>query len=157
MSERVKIKVEHNVERLPAIALRGLVLFPNNVVHFEVGRAKSIAAIEWAMANSSPIFLIAQRDMETEDPTTDDLYKHGVVAGIKQILRVSDELVKVLVEGKSRARLLAVESNEQMMVASIKPAPVRGVKAEKSVEAEALVRSLKGLFEEYLTLNSRLS
>lgn len=157
MSERVKIKVEHNVERLPAIALRGLVLFPNNVVHFEVGRAKSIAAIEWAMANSSPIFLIAQRDMETEDPTTDDLYKHGVVAEIKQILRVSDELVKVLVEGKSRARLLAVESNEQMMVASIKPAPVRGVKAEKSVEAEALVRSLKGLFEEYLTLNSRLS
>ena len=157
MSERVKIKVEHNVERLPAIALRGLVLFPNNVVHFEVGRAKSIAAIEWAMANSSPIFLIAQRDMETEDPTTDDLYKHGVVAEIKQILRVSDELVKVLVEGKSRARLLAVESNEQMMVASIKPASVRGVKAEKSVEAEALVRSLKGLFEEYLTLNSRLS
>ena len=157
MSERVKIKVEHNVERLPAIALRGLVLFPNNVVHFEVGRAKSIAAIEWAMANSSPIFLIAQRDMETEDPTTDDLYRHGVVAEIKQILRVSDELVKVLVEGKSRARLLAVESNEQMLVASIKSAPVRGVKAEKSVEAEALVRSLKSLFEEYLALNSRLS
>ena len=157
MSERVKIKVEHNVERLPAIALRGLVLFPNNVVHFEVGRAKSIAAIEWAMANSSPIFLIAQRDMETEDPTTDDLYRHGVVAEIKQILRVSDELVKVLVEGKTRARLLAVESNDQMLVASIKPAPVRGVKAEKSVEAEALVRSLKGLFEQYLSLNSRLS
>lgn len=157
MSERVKIKVEHNVERLPAIALRGLVLFPNNVVHFEVGRAKSIAAIEWAMANSSPIFLIAQRDMETEDPTTDDLYRHGVVAEIKQILRVSDELVKVLVEGKSRARLLAVENNDQMLVASIKPAPVRGVRAEKSVEAEALVRSLKGLFEEYLSLNTRLS
>ena len=157
MSERVKIKVEHNVERLPAIALRGLVLFPNNVVHFEVGRAKSISAIEWAMANSSPIFLIAQRDMETEDPTTDDLYRHGVVAEIKQILRVSDELVKVLVEGKTRARLLAVESNDQMLVASIKPAPVRGVKAEKSVEAEALVRSLKSLFEQYLALNSRLS
>lgn len=157
MSERVKVKVEHNVERLPAIALRGLVLFPNNVVHFEVGRAKSISAIEWAMANSSPIFLIAQRDMETEDPTTDDLYRHGVVAEIKQILRVSDELVKVLVEGKSRARLLAVESNDQMLVASIKPAPVRGIRAEKSVEAEALVRSLKGLFEEYLTLNTRLS
>ena len=157
MSERVKIKVEHNVERLPAIALRGLVLFPNNVVHFEVGRAKSISAIEWAMANSSPIFLIAQRDMETEDPTTNDLYRHGVVAEIKQILRVSDELVKVLVEGKTRARLLAVESNDQMLVASIKPAPVRGVKAEKSVEAEALVRSLKSLFEQYLALNSRLS
>ena len=73
MSERVKIKVEHDVERLPAIALRGLVVFPNNVVHFEVGRSKSIAAIEWAMANSSPIFLIAQRDMEVEDPAADRL------------------------------------------------------------------------------------
>ena len=157
MSERVKIKVEHDVERLPAIALRGLVVFPNNVVHFEVGRSKSIAAIEWAMANSSPIFLIAQRDMEVEDPAAEDLYRHGVVAEIKQILRVSDDLVKVLVEGKQRARLIGLENDEQMLTASIKEAPVRGIKAEKSVEAEALVRSLKGLFEEYLTLNTRLA
>lgn len=157
MSERVKIKVEHDVERLPAIALRGLVVFPNNVVHFEVGRSKSIAAIEWAMANSSPIFLIAQRDMEVEDPAAEDLYRHGVVAEIKQILRVSDDLVKVLVEGKQRARLIGLENDEQMLTASIKEAPVRGIKAEKSVEAEALVRSLKGLFERYLTLNTRLA
>ena len=157
MSERVKIKVEHDVERLPAIALRGLVVFPNNVVHFEVGRSKSIAAIEWAMANSSPIFLIAQRDMEVEDPAAEDLYRHGVVAEIKQILRVSDDLVKVLVEGKQRARLIGLENDEQMLTASIKEAPVRGIKAEKSVEAEALVRSLKGLFEKYLTLNTRLA
>ena len=157
MSERVKIKVEHDVERLPAIALRGLVVFPNNVVHFEVGRSKSIAAIEWAMANTSPIFLIAQRDMEVEDPAAKDLYRHGVVAEIKQILRVSDDLVKVLVEGKQRARLIGLENDEQMLTASIKEAPVRGIKAEKSVEAEALVRSLKGLFEEYLTLNTRLA
>lgn len=157
MSERVKIKVEHDVERLPAIALRGLVVFLNNVVHFEVGRSKSIAAIEWAMANTSPIFLIAQRDMEVEDPAAKDLYRHGVVAEIKQILRVSDDLVKVLVEGKQRARLIGLENDEQMLTASIKEAPVRGIKAEKSVEAEALVRSLKGLFEEYLTLNTRLA
>ncbi len=157
MSERVKIKVEHNVERLPAIALRGLVVFPNNVVHFEVGRAKSIAAIEWAMANSSPIFLVAQRDMEMEEPTAEDLYRYGVVAEIKQILRVSEDLVKVLVEGKSRARLIGLENGDTMMVASIKEAPVRGIKAGKSVEAEALVRNLKLLFEEYLSLNSRLS
>lgn len=157
MSERVKIKVDHNVERLPAIALRGLVVFPNNVVHFEVGRAQSIAAIEQAMANSSPVFLVAQRELEIEEPTKDDLYCHGVVAEIKQVLRVSDELVKVLVEGKYRARLIGLENNEKMLVASIKEAPIRGLKAEKSVEAEALVRSLKTLFEEYITLNSRIS
>lgn len=157
MSERVKIKVEHNVNRLPAVALRGLVVFPNNVVHFEVGRPQSIAAIEWAMANSSEIFLVAQRDLDIEEPTTDDLYKHGVVAEIKQILRVSDDAMKVLVEGKYRATLIGLENNEKMLVGSIKEAPLRGLKADKSIEAEALVRNLKNLFEEYITLNSRIS
>ena len=157
MSERVKIKVEHNIERLPAIALRGLVVFPNNVVHFEVGRPKSIAAIEWAMANNSPVFLVAQRNLEIEEPTADDLYLHGVLAEVKQILRVSDDLMKVLVKGTTRARLVGLENNEKMLFAAIKEAPLRGLKAEKSAEAEAMVRSLKGLFEEYLTLNPRLS
>lgn len=157
MSERVKIKVEHNIERLPAIALRGLVVFPNNVVHFEVGRPKSIAAIEWAMANNSPVFLVAQRNLEIEEPTADDLYLHGVLAEVKQILRVSDDLMKVLVKGTTRARLVGLENNEKMLFSAIKEAPLRGLKAEKSAEAEAMVRSLKGLFEEYLTLNPRLS
>lgn len=157
MSERVKIKVEHNIERLPAIALRGLVVFPNNVVHFEVGRPKSIAAIEWAMANNSPVFLVAQRNLEIEEPTADDLYLHGVLAEVKQILRVSDDLMKVLVKGTTRARLVGLENNEKMLFAAIKEAPLRGLRAEKSAEAEAMVRSLKGLFEEYLTLNPRLS
>ena len=100
MSERVKIKVEHNVLHLPAIALRGLVVFPGSVIHFEVGREKSIAAIEWAMANASPIFLITQREMDVEEPATADLYRYGVVAQVKQVMRVSDDLVKVLVEGQ---------------------------------------------------------
>lgn len=127
MSERVKIKVEHNVLHLPAIALRGLVVFPNNVIHFEVGREKSIAAIEWAMANSSPIFLITQREMDVEEPTTGDLYRYGVVAQVKQVMRVSDDLVKVLVEGQYRARLLALENGEKMLTVTVKEAPVRGL------------------------------
>ena len=75
MSERVKIKVEHGLLHLPAIALRGLVVFPGSVIHFEVGREKSIAAVEWAMANSSPLFLITQREMDVEQPTAEDLYR----------------------------------------------------------------------------------
>ncbi len=157
MSERVKIKIDHNVKQIPAIALRGLVVFPNNVVHFEVGRAKSIAAIEWAMANNSPLFLITQRNMDTEEPTAEDLYPHGVIAKVKQVLRVSDELVKVLVEGQSRARLVGLDNDENMLIASIKDAPLRGVKAATSPEAEALIRTMKALFEKYLSLNSRLS
>ena len=110
MSEKVKIKIARNVVHLPAIALRGLVVFPNNVVHFEVGRTKSIAAIEAAMHANSSVFLVAQREMDIEEPTIRDLYTYGVIAEIKQVLRVSDDLVKVLVEGKTRARLLELDA-----------------------------------------------
>ena len=92
MSEKVTIKVERKELHLPTIALRGLVVFPNNLVHFEVGREKSIAAVEWAMANNSNVFLVAQKEMETSEPTQQDLYTYGVVAEVKQVLRVSDEL-----------------------------------------------------------------
>ena len=94
MSEKVKIKIARNVVHLPAIALRGLVVFPNNVVHFEVGRTKSIAAIEAAMHANSSVFLVAQREMDEEEPALHDLYSYGVIAEIKQVLRVSDDLVK---------------------------------------------------------------
>ena len=107
MSEKVTIKAERRELHLPAIALRGLVVFPNNLVHFEVGREKSIAAVEWAMANNSNVFLVAQKEMELSDPTQEDLFAYGVVAEVKQVLRVSDDLVKVLVEGKYRAKLTA--------------------------------------------------
>ena len=110
MSEKVKIKIARNVVHLPAIALRGLVVFPNNVVHFEVDRTKSIAAIEAAMHANSSVFLVAQREMDIEEPTIRDLYTYGVIAEIKQVLRVSDDLVKVLVEGKTRARLLELDA-----------------------------------------------
>ena len=111
MSEaKVRVRVAHNAMHLPVVALRGLVVFPNNVVHFEVGRQKSIAAIEAAMHANSNIFLIAQKDRETEEPTAQDLYAYGVISEIKQVLRVSEDLVKVLVEGKSRAKLLDLDA-----------------------------------------------
>ena len=151
MSEKVTIKVERKELHLPTIALRGLVVFPNNLVHFEVGREKSIAAVEWAMANNSNVFLVAQKEMETSEPTQQDLYTYGVVAEVKQVLRVSDELVKVLVEGKHRARLLRAETAGDYLRAMVKPAPVRGVRIESRVETEATIRSLKSTFEKYLS------
>ena len=157
MSERVKIKLDREVQHMPAIALRGLVVFPNNVVHFEVGRERSIAAVEWAMENTNAIFLVAQREMDVEEPGLSDLYTYGVVAEVKQVLRVSNELVKVLVEGKYRAKLLGLDNNEKYLQASIRPAPVRGLKAGISVDTDALVRSIKETFENYLALNPRLS
>lgn len=156
MSEKVTVKVERHELHLPAIALRGLVVFPNNLVHFEVGRAKSIAAVEWAMANNSNVFLVTQKEMGTDEPAAEDLYAYGVVAEVKQVLRVSDELVKVLVEGKTRAKMLGLDGSGSFLLASVRPAPVRGVKADDSVRLEALLRSLKSCFDEYLGMNPRL-
>ena len=156
MSEKVKVKITRNVSVLPAIALRGLVVFPNNIVHFEVGRAKSIAAIEAAMHTNSSIFLVAQKEMDVEEPQMRDLYAYGVIAEIKQVLRVSDDLVKVLVEGKTRARLLELNDGD-FLQASVRPVPVRGIGADKRTQTEALVRSLKDYFEEYLSYSPRIS
>lgn len=157
MSERVTIKVDDRGNpRLPTIALRGLVVFPNNLVHFEVGRAKSVAAVEWAIAHNSNVFLITQRDLNTEEPVQADLYKYGVVAEIKQVLRVSDDLVKVLVEGKERARLVELETEEKFLTCAVRSAPIRGLRAEDEIQAEALVRTLKLAFDDYAALNPRL-
>ena len=156
MSEKVKVKITRNVSVLPAIALRGLVVFPNNIVHFEVGRAKSIAAIEAAMHANSSVFLVAQKEMDVEEPTMPDLYGYGVIAEIKQVLRVSDDLVKVLMEGKTRARLLELNDGD-FLQASVRPVPVRGIGADKRTQTEALVRSLKDCFEEYLSYSPQIS
>ena len=157
MSEKVTIKVERQVLHLPAIALRGLVVFPNNLVHFEVGREKSIAAIEWAMSNNSNVFLVAQKKMDTDEPGWSDLFAYGVVAEIKQVLRVSDELVRVLVEGKYRARMTQLDNEGKFLLAAVQPAPVQSVREEETLQADALVRSLKSVFDEYLALNQRLA
>ena len=156
MSEKVTIKVERKKLHLPTIALRGLVVFPNNLVHFEVGREKSIAAVEWAMANNSNVFLVAQKSMDTTEPQQADLFSYGVVAEVKQVLRVSGDLVKVLVEGKYRAKLSALDASGDFLLSEVRPAPVRAGKADDVVETEALLRALKAGFDEYLGMNPRL-
>ena len=156
MSEKVTIKVERKKLHLPTIALRGLVVFPNNLVHFEVGREKSIAAVEWAMANNSNVFLVAQKSMDTTEPQQADLFSYGVVAEVKQVLRVSGDLVKVLVEGKYRAKLSALDASGDFLLSEVRPASVRAGKADDAVETEALLRALKAGFDEYLGMNPRL-
>ncbi len=156
-TQKVKVRARRNIVRLPAIALRGLVVFPNNIVHFEVGRAKSIAAIEAAMHGNSSVFLTAQRQIDTEDPGAADLYTYGVIAEIRQVLRVSEELVKVLVEGKTRARLLELNTSGRYLQAAVCPAPVHAVPEQKRNQTEALMRGIKDQFEEYLSYSPQLS
>ncbi len=159
MTERVKITVDAQDQgmHIPAVALRGLVVFPNNVVHFEVGRPKSIAAITWAMEHSSPLFLVAQKDINVEDPVQKDLYTYGVVAEIKQFVRIDDDNINVLVEGKFRARILQLENDGRFLMAQVRPANIRMPAASSEDRVSALVRRIKEEFHRYLTMGQRTS
>ena len=102
------------------------------------------------MNNNNAVFLTAQQDMDVEDPGFKDVYPYGVVAEIKQVLRVSDDLVKVLVEGKYRAKLLTLDSSGRFLLASTKASAMRGGKSSDPARIEALLRSIKTAFEEYI-------
>ena len=85
--------------KIPMIALRGLVVFPNSTVHFDVGRKRSAAALDLAIKKGTPVFLVTQRDVRHDDPDLGELYDIGTIAVIKQVLRISDDNIRVLVEG----------------------------------------------------------
>ena len=159
MSEsKVKIKVTHNVVHLPAIALRGLVVFPNNIIHFEVGRAKSIAAIEAAMRGNSSVFLVAQKETDVEEPAAGDLYAYGVIAEIKQVLRVSEDLVKVLVEGKTPRQ--AAEPGRFRQVPDGRSAHRPGARhraQQAQPDRSAGAQPSRDCFEEYLSYSPQIS
>lgn len=146
------------VNLLPLLPLRDIVVFPGMVVPLFVGREKSVAALEAAMAGDKDIFLLAQLDPACDDPDHDDLYETGVIASVLQLLKLPDGTVRVLVEGQDRARLesLRTEKGEEgeMLVAGVEPIPV--TEAE-GTEAAAMMRSVVDQFGEYAKLNKKLS
>lgn len=141
---------------LPMIPLRGLSVFPYMVLHFDVGREKSISALEEAMVNDQLIFLSAQKNAETDIPTADDFYNIGCVAKIKQMLKLPGDAIRVLVEGISRGVIEEVVSEDPYFLCQIKEIYEDEI-TDVSEEMEALMRAVLTQFEEYLTLNSKIS
>lgn len=120
---------------IPLIPIRGLTVFPKVVVHFDVGRSKSVAAIEEAMLEEQEVFLVSQKDMAVEDPTQDDIYTVGTISKIKQVLKMSDNTIRVLVEGLERAKIVEyIEDEENYIKASVEKLRTKKSKAEE-VEA----------------------
>ena len=91
---------------MPAVALRGMTILPGMIAHFDISRSKSIRAVEEAMSKDQQIFLVTQKDVEQENPNTEDLYKVGILAQIKQIVKLQKDIVRILVEGERRAEIL---------------------------------------------------
>lgn len=141
---------------LPMIPLRGLSVFPYMVLHFDVGREKSISALEEAMVNDQLIFLSAQKNAETDIPTADDFYSIGCVAKIKQMLKLPGDAIRVLVEGISRGIIEEIISEDPYFQCQIKEIYEDEI-TDVSEETEAIMRAVLTQFEEYLTLNSKVS
>ena len=140
---------------MPVLALRGLMIFPHMVLHFDVGRAKSVAALEQAMMDNQKIFLVAQQDAEVEDPGVEELCRVGTIASIKQVMTLPGDNLRVLVEGDSRGILQSITKEEPYLQGSVKiaDAPV----PENDTELEALMRATQDFFETYARASQRVS
>ena len=141
--------------KMPAVALRGMVILPGMIAHFDISRDKSIKAVEQAMMDAQKIFLVAQRDVEQEDPDTEDLYRIGVIAEVKQVIKLQNNIVRVLVEGRERAELGSFVETEQYLLAEI-------IRFDEEVDEglmeeakAAMVRSIQETYSKYQTVNPR--
>lgn len=139
---------ENTAIEMPVLALRGMVVFPGMLLHFDVGRKMSALAIEKAMKTDQRIFVVSQRDIEVDKPTHDDLYEIGVIAEIKQILRQPENVIRVVVEGKQRARLLHSGAKKQYLTGVVSPINEENV---ETIQQTALVRSLKEIFDQFIS------
>lgn len=147
--------IEYSVQ-LPVVALRGIVIFPDNDHYFDIGRPKSIAAMEQAMETGENIFLTAQRELASDDPGQKELFETGVVCRVKQLVKVSDGLFKVLVEGLFRAKLLSFYKGELMNLATVVPTPEKTLRQPYSDKITALVRQVKEEFDHFLDFAPRI-
>ncbi len=142
-----------DTQQLPLLPLRDLIIFPHMMMPLFVGREKSINALEDAMSKQTDIILAAQKDAKTNNPEEKDIYSIGTVGSIIQLLRLPDGTVKVLVEGKRRARIKGFVPNDGFFVVNCE---VIDEEVENPTEASALVRSVKSTFETYVKLNKRI-
>lgn len=141
--------------KMPAVALRGMVILPGMIAHFDVSREKSIKAVENCMMDAQKIFLVAQRDVEQDEPSVGDLYKIGVIAEVKQVIKLQNNIVRILVEGLERAELYSLAWTEPYLLAEIirfDDAMDEGLSDEAKT---AMLRSIQETYRKYQTVNPR--
>ncbi len=134
-------------ETMPVLALRGLMVFPHMVLHFDVGRTRSVAALEEAMLSDQTVFLVCQEDADIEDPQVDELCRVGTIARIKQVMKLPGDSLRVLVEGEKRAELVSIAQEDPYLLGDVRP--MKETCDASPVELAALARAAKEYFEEY--------
>ena len=141
-------------ERMPVLALRGLTVFPKTTMHFDVGREKSIRALDKAMSGDQHIFLVTQKDIMDDDPSFSALYKIGTVAHVRQVLKMPGDTVRILVYGEYRAKLVEGLQSTPYLTARTESVPVPDFPAG-SARVTALLRQAAQLFDEFTDLSQR--
>ena len=143
---------------LPVLPLRGVVMFPQTILNLDVAREKSARAIEHAMKHNRKIFIVAQKDVQQEDPSFSDLYRVGVVAEIQQVVRARNEKLRIMVEGLYRAAISdEVTDFEPFFLAEVTELPYRGLRTGSTDKMNALMRTVKDLYERYCELSPKMS
>ena len=149
--------MNREIKSLPMVALRGMTIMPEMVVHFDVSREKSIAAIQEAMAGDQKIFLVAQRSIETDDPTQEDVYEVGTVGTIKQIMKLPKHIVRVLLSGETRGILKQLQQDTPYLRAEVEVIDESDLVIQDDLNGEAMARSLKDTFLDYAARNGKMS
>ncbi len=146
--------MKKEIKDIPVLPLRGVTIFPEMVMHFDVGREKSLKAIEEAMKQNEMILAVSQRDADVDEPKREDLYEIGTLVEIKQTVKVGEDQLKVLVKGTARAKILTLQ-DETYMSADVEVIKDKLIEADK--EEQALIRTIAELFEKYASINPRIT
>ncbi len=147
--------MEDTIMTMPVIALRGLTVLPTMMVHFDISRKKSVAAIEKAMMNDQKVFLVMQRSPDVPEPVLADLYHVGTISGVKQLVKMPGNVVRVMVEGLQMAELLCLDSTDPILIGEVAALPfVKGAEADFA-SREAMARVLKDKLREYGSANPK--
>ncbi len=141
----------------PMVALRGMTIMPGMVVHFDVSRGRSIAAIQEAMAEEQKIFIVAQKDMEVDEPKQEDLYRVGTVGTVKQIIKLPKHILRILISGEARGVLQEIEYEEPYLRAQVEVIDDKDIVIPEDVNGQAMERGLKDMFVDFASKNGKLS
>lgn len=144
-------------KEMPAVALRGMTILPSMIVHFDISREKSIKAVEKAMLENQEIFVVTQRDAEAEEPEEKDLYRVGTVVTIKQLMRLPQNIIRVLVEGTARAELLEMDGEQGYLQAKVAVLDEQMENAIEPHQEEGMLRALKEIYGQYALANPKVS
>lgn len=149
--------MDNEIKSLPMVPLRGMTIMPGMVVHFDVSRARSIAAVQEAMVEEQKIFLTAQKSIDTEEPGAEDVYEIGTVGTVRQIIKLPKQIVRVLVSGETRGRLKKIEFSEPYLRAEVELLEEHDQEMPEDVNSEAMERSLRDMLVEYSSKNGKMS